>query len=370
VICLTVADLVLIAGRVLGRKTREVLPLMDLGAAEVVLRQVEAEASGAGAAGPAATLLHGLMSRQVVADGNRRVALAATLQFLALNGWDLELEPAGEVGAQLAALAGGPVGAAALARWLEPRLRRRAARGQGKDPAMARFGKRDRRASGGGMFQRFTHRARSAVKLAQEAARDLGHDRIGTEHVLLGLLMEGEGIAARALAAVGVEQEAVRAQVVELVGSGSGSPTGHIPFAPRSKKVLELALREALRLGHNYIGTEHILLAILREGEGVAAQILARTTDFDRLRAEVHGQLEVIAPDADEIMRLLSDRPSPLAEGLSRSTQRREQIIDELTVTFRGLFDDLERLQVENARLRELLRRHGIDPGDATTESA
>jgi Clp amino terminal domain, pathogenicity island component len=380
VICLTVADLVLIAGRVLGRKTRGVLPLMDLDTAEAVLRQVEAEASGAAApagpaasAGPAATLLHGLVSRRVVAEGNRRVALAAALQFLALNGCDLELEPAGELRAMLAGVARGSVGAAELARWLEPRLLRQGASRRREEPAMAKFGKRDRRASGGGgFFQRFTDRARSVVKLAQEAARDLDHDYIGTEHLLLGLLMEGEGVAGRALAAVGVEQGAVRAQVEELVGRGSGARAGHIPFTPRSKKVLELALREALSLGHNYIGTEHILLGLIREGEGVAAKILARTTDFghlrDAIKRELAGLVEV--SDADEIMRLLSDRPSPLAEGLSRSQQRREQMIEDLTATFRGVFDDLERLQIENARLRELLRRHGIDPGDATTESA
>jgi Clp amino terminal domain, pathogenicity island component len=380
VICLTVADLVLIAGRVLGRKTREVLPLMDLDAAEAVLRQVEAEASGAAApagpavtAGPAATLLHGLVSRRVVAEGNRRVALAAALQFLALNGCDLELEPAGELRAMLAGVARGPVDTAELARWLEPRLLRQGASRRREEPAMAKFGKRDRRASGGGgLFQRFTDRARSVVKLAQEEARLLNHNYIGTEHILLGLIHEGEGVAARALESVGISLEAVRAQVVEIIGQGQSAPTGHIPFTPRSKKVLELALREALSLGHNYIGTEHILLGLIREGEGVAAKILARITDFghlrDAIKRELAGLVEV--SDADEIMRLLSDRPSPLAEGLSRSQQRREQMIEDLTATFRGVFDDLERLQIENARLRELLRRHGIDPGDATTESA
>src|SRR6266851_2988220 len=124
------------------------------------------------------------------------------------------------------------------------------------------------------MFERFTDRARRVVVLAQEEARTLNHNYIGTEHVLLGLIHEGEGVAAKALESLGISLEAVRQQVEEIIGQGPRAPSGHIPFTPRAKKVLELALREALQLGHNYIGTEHILLGLLREGEGVAAQVL------------------------------------------------------------------------------------------------
>ena len=138
------------------------------------------------------------------------------------------------------------------------------------------------------MFERFTDRARRVVVLAQEEARMLNHNYIGTEHILLGLIHEGEGVAAKALESLGISLEAVRQQVEEIIGQGQSAPTGHIPFTPRAKKVLELSLREALQLGHNYIGTEHILLGLIREGEGVAAQVLQKLgADLNRVRHEV-----------------------------------------------------------------------------------
>ena len=138
------------------------------------------------------------------------------------------------------------------------------------------------------MFERFTDRARRVVVLAQEEARMLNHNYIGTEHILLGLIHEGKGIAAKSLESLGISLASVRTQVEELIGRGSSGPTGHIPFTPRAKKVLELSLREALQLGHNYIGTEHILLGVIREGEGVAAQVLVKLgADLNRTRAEV-----------------------------------------------------------------------------------
>ena len=138
------------------------------------------------------------------------------------------------------------------------------------------------------MFERFTDRARRVVVLAQEEARLLNHNYIGTEHILLGLIHEGEGVAAKSLESLGISLEAVRAQVEEIIGHGGSSPSGHIPFTPRAKKVLELSLREALQLGHNYIGTEHILLGLIREGEGVAAQVLVKLgADLSRVRQQV-----------------------------------------------------------------------------------
>jgi len=138
------------------------------------------------------------------------------------------------------------------------------------------------------VFERFTDRARRVVVLAQEEARLLNHSYIGTEHILLGLIHEGEGVAAKALESLNISLEAVRAQVEEIIGQGGSSPSGHIPFTPRAKKVLELSLREALQLGHNYIGTEHILLGLIREGEGVAAQVLVKLgADLSRVRQQV-----------------------------------------------------------------------------------
>ena len=160
------------------------------------------------------------------------------------------------------------------------------------------------------MFERFTDRARRVVVLAQEEARLLNHNYIGTEHILLGLIHEGEGVAAKALESLAISLEAVRQQVEEIIGQGGSSPSGHIPFTPRAKKVLELSLREALQLGHNYIGTEHILLGLIREGEGVAAQVLVKLgADLSRVRQQV--------------IQLLSGYPGPAgASGQSGQPQQ------------------------------------------------
>lgn len=138
------------------------------------------------------------------------------------------------------------------------------------------------------MFERFTDRARRVVVLAQEEARMLNHNYIGTEHILLGLIHEGEGVAAKSLESLGISLEGVRSQVEEIIGQGDTPPPGHIPFTPRAKKALELSHREALQLGHNYIGTEHILLGVIREGEGVGSQVLVKLgAELTRVRQVV-----------------------------------------------------------------------------------
>src|SRR5215831_17779700 len=151
------------------------------------------------------------------------------------------------------------------------------------------------------MFERFTDRARRVVVLAQEEARMLNRNYIGTEHILLGLIREGEGVAAKALESLGISLEAVREQVEEIIGQGQQAGPAHIPFTPRAKKVLELSKREALHLGHHYIGTEHILLGVIREGEGPAVQVLINLGgDLDRVRQQVievlHGHQGENAP--------------------------------------------------------------------------
>jgi ATP-dependent Clp protease ATP-binding subunit ClpC len=144
------------------------------------------------------------------------------------------------------------------------------------------------------MFERFDQRARRVVVRAKEEARMLNHNDIGTEHILLGLIDVGEGVAAKALESLGISLDAVRQQVEEIIGQGQQAPAGHIPFTPRAKKVLELSLREALQLGHNYIGTEHILLGLIREGDGVAAQVLAKLgADLNKMRQQV---LQLLQP--------------------------------------------------------------------------
>jgi ATP-dependent Clp protease ATP-binding subunit ClpC len=138
------------------------------------------------------------------------------------------------------------------------------------------------------MFERFDQRARRVVVLAQEEARMHNHNYIGTEHILLGVIHEGEGIAAKALESLGISLDVVRRQVEEIIGQGQQAPSGHIPFTKRAKLVLELSLRESLQLNHGYIGTEHILLGLIREGDGVAAQVLVKlSADLNQIRQQV-----------------------------------------------------------------------------------
>jgi ATP-dependent Clp protease ATP-binding subunit ClpC len=167
------------------------------------------------------------------------------------------------------------------------------------------------------VFERFTERARRVVVLAQEDARMLNHNYIGTEHLLLGLVHEGEGVAAKALESLGISLEAVRQQVEEIIGRGQQAPAGHIPFTPRAKKVIELAGREASDLGHSYIGTEHILLGLIREGEGVAAQVLAK---LGAGLADVRQQVSGLLVQAGRV---------PLGERPRRGRRARARLIDD-----------------------------------------
>jgi ATP-dependent Clp protease ATP-binding subunit ClpC len=229
------------------------------------------------------------------------------------------------------------------------------------------------------MFERFTTRARNAVVLAQEEARRLDHNYIGTEHVLLGLLREPEGIAGRALSRLGISLEAARSSVEQIIGRGGqlSSPEGHIPFTPRAKKVLELSLREALQLGHNYIGTEHILLGLIREGQGVAAQILVqRGADLERVRKMVMAELGRVGataepsgiehtPAADEILTAAQEISGPAPMGSHHLLEALARADDSLAAkALRALGVDADAL---SAKIDEL----GIDgTSDLTPEQA
>jgi ATP-dependent Clp protease ATP-binding subunit ClpA len=278
------------------------------------------------------------------------------------------------------------------------------------------------------MFERFTDRARQVVVLAQEEARMLTHTYIGTEHILLGLIHEGDGIAARSLESLGISLEAVRQQVEEIIGRGQQAPSGHIPFTPRAKKVLELSLRESLQLGHNYIGTEHILLGLLREGDGVAAQVLVRLgADLNRVLRQViqllHGYQgqdagsagsglgeraravlpeEALAwfdaldrrltalerwvsmqPDLEDLDQEIAQVRREKAAAIERQDfedsallrDKEEQLLaaradreKEWAGSAAGrktVAGELDRLNTELERLRATLREHGIEPGDA-----
>ena len=276
------------------------------------------------------------------------------------------------------------------------------------------------------MFERFTDRARRVVVLAQEEARMLNHNYIGTEHILLGLIHEGEGVAAKALESLGISLDAVRQQVEEIIGQGQQAPSGHIPFTPRAKKVLELSLREALQLGHDYIGTEHILLGLIREGDGVAAQVLVKLgADLNRVRQQVIQLLTgyqgpgvmsagsrlgermrarlpddalarfdaldrrlaalerwvSIQPDLDDLDQEIAqvrqekeaaierqdfENAAPLRDKEKRLLAARADREKEWAGSAAGrrsVAKELDRLSTELERLRAILREHGIEPG-------
>ena len=278
------------------------------------------------------------------------------------------------------------------------------------------------------MFERFTDRTRRVVVLAQEEARMLNHNYIGTEHILLGLIREGDGYAARTLESLGISLDAVRQQVGEIIGRGQQAPSGHIPFTPRAKKVLELSLRESLQLGHNYIGTEHILLGLLREGDGVAAQVLVTLgADLNRVRQQViqllHGyqgqdvesagprpggrapaglpgdalarfdaldrrltalerwvsmqpDLEDLDQEIAQVRRDKQDAAARQDSGAATALRDKEkQLLADRAdrekewagsaAGRRTVAMELDRLNTELERLRAALREHGIEPGEA-----
>jgi ATP-dependent Clp protease ATP-binding subunit ClpC len=276
------------------------------------------------------------------------------------------------------------------------------------------------------MFEMFTDRARRVVVLAQEEARMLNHNYIGTEHLLLGLGHEGDGVAAQALESLGIRQEAVRQQVEQIVGRGQHAPAGHIPFTPRAKKVLELAKRESDHLDDGFIGTEHLLLALIREGGGVACQVLVQLgADLDRVRQQVVlllpdrtergparpasrmgkrarsraindilARLGVVEHRLAGLERWVGMTPSldDLDREIAHVRRQKESAIDsqdfESAATLRdkekeliagqasrekewattgdrlSVAEELARVNAELERLRAILRQHGIDPTD------
>ncbi len=198
------------------------------------------------------------------------------------------------------------------------------------------------------MFERFTDRARKSVVWAQEEARTLNHPHIGTEHLLLGLLREGEGIAARALDAAGLTLDAARASVEERVGRGAHAPKCHMPFTPRAKSVLELALREALKLEHGYIGTEHVLLGLIREGEGVGAQVLM---------SQVVGGLDTVRDNVIEaIAGAVPSRVGPQVEVIKRALTERALRVSSSVAEPDDIVVRLEAIEARLSSIERLLR--------------
>ena len=306
-----VCDLVVAASRTLDLGTGATLDLLDLAAAEAALAEAAAGALAAGGhpaapaghpaagdpvaedpAAAAAALLCALVLRRPFRRGNDRIALVAALQLLAMHGCRANLDPPEATMSIIAGITAGQAGPPEVRNWLLPRLYRESEAGkweaQMRNLLPARRRRRRVDKSGAGMFVRFSDQARRAVVLAHEEARTLDHNYIGTEHILLGLLDEGDGVAARSLQALGISLPAVRQRVEEIIGHGNQAASGHIPFTPRAKKVLQLSRQEAADLGSDCIATEHILLGLIREGSGVAAQVLTRLgADHGRLREQV-----------------------------------------------------------------------------------
>jgi ATP-dependent Clp protease ATP-binding subunit ClpA len=228
------------------------------------------------------------------------------------------------------------------------------------------------------MFERFTDQSRRAVVLAQDEARSFNHNYIGTEHLLAGLRRENRGVAARTLESAGITMDAVRAEIEKHVGRGELAASGHIPFTSGAKKCLELSLREALNLGHNHIGTGHLLLGLISKDDCVAVQVLVGLgADLGQLRAQVILQIEDDPEDRGGF-----SPPRPQRAELPNAVQTLLDTIDErLSAIERylgmaeeggsaGAGSEADRLQAEVSRLRALLREHDIDPGDPGDASA
>jgi hypothetical protein len=278
---------------------------------------------------------------------NRMVTVAVLLQCAGQNGRDLQLEPVDQLDRLIDRIRSGLATGPEIVESLRARLCAAPPLGEPTAPGDIQFDFEE-----GHMFEKFTDRARRVMVLAQEEARLLQHDYIGTEHVLIAIAHEGEGIAAKVLANVNVSETTARAVVIDIVGQGDKKLNGHIPFTPRCKRVLEYSLREALQLGNNYIDTEHLLLGIIQDGEGVATQVLVRLgADPTKLRQQISARQrseaavsEFLAGDGEDF--------------LLKMPGRRHHLLGELE----NLLDENDRLYEQVRRLREKLRQHDIDP--------
>ena len=391
--------LVVIAARALEEDVPAVLDLLDVGAAEAALAEAGSPATGSEPAERAAALLSALIRHHPLPRANDQAAVLATVTFLAVNGWQVDLEPAEDTAALVADLAAGRRSATNLAAWLSPRISAYCEPAAPQSPAKEALMhgwlpnlRRTARHKGDLMFRRFSPRAREVIISAQQEARALHHNYIGTEHVLLGLLRDREGVAGRALHVLGISPETVREQILDIIGEGNQEPAGHIPFTPRTKKVLELAVREAVQLGHLYVGTEHILLSLVREGDGVGWHVLHRLgltvpkvrdqvlqlvsqdqqapshviappgiRDYDT-RIELARQAKDAAVDAKDL-----DRAAAARESEKELLAERDRLIAQWSagVDIPTLGRELDWLRDEVNRLQGLLLRHGIEPESA-----
>ena len=390
---LDVADLVVIAGKTLDLDSQAALDRLDLSAAQTAVSEAAPAADSGDPALAAAALLAALIRHRPRDTDTDAVAVAAATTFLALNGWQADLDPPEAVREVVAALGGGRLDVAGLTTWLAPRLSQPPSKEAPMSGWLPGRSKNRRKTS---PFQRFSPGARETVIASQEEARSLRHGYVGTEHLLLGLLRQNDGVAAQALRAAGISTDAVRTEVLDIIGHGHKVVRGHVPFTNRAKTVLQIAVREARNMGHMYIGTEHLLLALLREGHGVACQVLSKLgADADTLRqhlTELSGQPEapgepIVPPgirDYDlRIAQARRDKDAALDAGeteqaaTARGTEKqltaeREQLIAQWSAgaDVATLGREIDRLRDEVRHLQDLLLRHGIGPEEKTEESA
>ncbi|TWD84352.1 ClpA/ClpB-like protein [Kribbella amoyensis] len=290
----------------------------------------------------------GLVRDQPFAASNRRVAVTVLLHLAALNDFDLELEPVTELDELMDGIRSGAAGVPHVAAVLRDRIRERSA----ARPESAGTGQGEK------MFERFSESARKAIVLAQEEARSLAHSYIGTEHLLLGLIVEGTNSAARALAAEGISATAARTVVLQVVGRGTGELSGHIPFTPRAKRVLDLTQVEAHKLGSDEFRPEHLLLGLLADGEGVAYQTLVK------LGAAPLVLRRRITADA-VVQSFATEQVEQASTGPWTTRSRGRHLLAELKSLLAEndeLHARIDRLHAENNRLRRLLQSHDIDP--------
>jgi prophage maintenance system killer protein len=348
-------DVLAVAARVMECDSASVVRRADLDVVDQVLAEVRSPHLSGDLADAAAVLLSGLVQHRPFSGRNRLIAVVVTLQFVTLNDADLELEPVEKFDSLLDQISAGET----TAPWVARRLRQRLGPEHTAAVIVADFSEEAVSWEEISMFEKFSERARRVMVLAQEEARALNHNYIGTEHVLLGLIQEGDGVGARALANVGISASAVRAVVKETIGRGHDQPRGHIPFTSRTKTVLELSHRESMQLGQRYIGTEHILLALVREGEGVAAQSLTKLgADPDKVRQQVVELLDHRDRAEAAVRGFLAERAEHSGNQPWAAAGRRHHLMAELV----SILDENERLHDEVARLRQTLRRHDLDP--------
>ncbi|WUJ69366.1 hypothetical protein OG809_30205 [Kribbella soli] len=353
-------DVLAVAARVLRCSSADAVLRTDLNAVERVLDSVRLTSGLAESAG---VMLAGLVRSRPFDAANRVVAVAVVLQFVSLNRAELQLEPVTDVDELLDRIAAGEASYREAGVFIRSRLEHRPVKPEDLEDDLRlelllseetlTFDVEQEWWRGVRMYEQFSDPARRVIVLAQEEARSFDHAYVGTEHLLLGLITEGQSIAARVLNAAGITAPAVKDLVVEIIGRGNGAAEGSIPFTPRAKSTFEYAWGESKARGAEQVRPEHLLLGVLNDRDGVGGQIITKlAADIDQVRRKLEERMTWRERSESLVTGML-------AEGASWTTYgRRHHLIHELT----ALLDENERLHEQVANLRDLLRRHEIDP--------